>query len=198
VPPDHRDQSKENQNRIVEWQRRIIAYVQRHPFESINLCGKNKIGKSQIGYALYLHAFEHHRPARAFKMAELLADYAKAARLSFESSGEQAYGNRFAPRLTVDELEAENVKYTVLIDEFHNVIPSLTPAQIRTTFEILDAIKGRGHQLILLSNYPFKWLRDAMHSLKNRSEHGEPVVYQADAIVSRIAEDAVTEELFFD
>lgn len=195
VPREHVGQSAAVRASVLAWQTKLIGFVRKHPFRSINLCGSNKIGKSQIGYALYLNAFEKGRTARCFKMAELLADYAKFATQSFQHlPTEDAYRAAFVPRLTVDELASAPGSYTVLIDEFHNVLPSFTEAQMRTTFEILDAIKAHGHQLILLSNFPFQWLRKAMHA--RQSKLGESVIYVGDAIVSRISEDAVTEELF--
>ena len=196
LPAEHCGQSEEIQTKIIQWQTEIIGFMQKTPFASINLCGKNKIGKSQIGYAVYLNAFENYRTAKCFKMAELLSEYACAAQQSFQNTAsEDAYRNTFVPQLCPDDLKIAGEKFTVLIDEFHNVIPSFTEAQMRSTFEILDAIKANGHQLVLLSNFPFRWLQDAMYA--RRTKLGESVIYIADAIISRITEDAVTEELFF-
>jgi DNA replication protein DnaC len=196
LPDEQQGQSEEIKNKILAWQSRIIRHVQTNPFKSLNLCGKNKIGKSQISTSLLLNAFDARRQVKFFKMKELLSDYAEAAKQSFSGMGsEDAYRQQFVPRLTVQELTEYSAKYTVLIDEFHNWILSSTESQFSTTFEILDAIKANRHQLILLSNYPFDWLQGAMHARK--SKLGESVVYVADAIISRILEESDTDELFF-
>lgn len=197
LPEEHADQTDEVKNKILGWQQKIINHVQKHPFASLNLCGKNKLGKSQIALSVLLNAFDSRRNVKFFKMKELLADYAKAAQQSFFGmSGEEAYKIMFVPRLTVNELNDSPVKFTILIDEFHNWILSATESQFATTFEILDSIKSNRHQLILLSNYPFGWLRKGMYG--RSSKLGEAVKFVADAIISRILEEAGTDELFFD
>ena len=110
-------------------------------------------------------------------------------------SGEESYRQMIVPRLTVRELNESAGKYTIVIDEFHNWILSSTESQFSTVSELLDAAKASRHQVILLSNYPFKWLREGMYS--RRSKLGEGVRFVADMILSRILEEAATEELFF-
>lgn len=196
LPTEHDDQSDEVKAEILDFQKRIIFFVQQNPFSSLNLCGKNKLGKSQIAFSVLLNAFDSRRNVKFFKMKDLLSDYAQAAKQSFSGmSGEEAYKIMFVPRLTVNELNDSPVKYTILIDEFHNWILSATESQFSTTFEILDSIKANRHQLILLSNYPFEWLRKGMYA--RASKLGETVKFVADAIISRILEEAGTDELFF-
>lgn len=197
VPMEQSDQGLEVREKIVAWQKRLIRHVQTNPFSSLNLCGKNKIGKSQIALSVLLNAFDAGRRVKFFKMKELLSDYAEAARQSFSAgmSGEETYRQTIVPRLTVREVSEYEGKYTIVIDEFHNWILSSTEAQFSTVFELLDAVKASRHQLVLLSNYPFEWLREGMYA--RRSKLGESVRFVADAILSRVLEEAATEELFF-
>jgi hypothetical protein len=60
-----------------------------------------------------------------------------------------------------------------------------------TTFEILEAIKGNGHQL----SCPFKWLQQAMYARK--SSLGESAAFITGAIISRILEADTAKDLFF-
>lgn len=196
LPDEQQSQSAEVKEKIRVFQTRVINHVKANPFSSLNLCGKNKIGKSQIAFTVLLNAFDSRRNVKFFTMQELLDDCAKAAKQSFSGmSGEDAYKIMFVPRLTVNELTDCAAKYTILIDEFDSVIPSFTDSQMKTTFALLDAIKRERHQLILLSNYPFDWIRQGMYERKKYL--GESVVYAADKIISRILEEADTDELFF-
>jgi len=179
---EHEIQSEETQERILAWQGAMIRFAQANPFQSLVLCGSNKIGKSHIAYAMFLNAFDHFRRVRCFNLKDLLIDYARSAR-----GEQQADGSAFVPRLTKSELAAPEHRYTILIDELHAPLPSLTEPQTVTVFELLDAIKANRHQLIALSNYPMNALRNGFR------KHDK---YLGDSIISRLQEEAVQDEMF--
>lgn len=197
IPDEQSDQDPGIRDQILEFQTRVIAHVQKNPFRSLNLCGKNKIGKSQIAFSILLNAHQAGRNVKFFKMKELLNDHAESARQRFGGgmSSEEIYSTAITPRLTIRELEESIRKYTILIDEFHNWILSSTESQFSNVFETLDSIKANRHQVVILSNYPFEWLEKAMKARK--SKLGDSVVYIAESIISRINEEAETAELFF-
>lgn len=183
VPEEHQMRSDFQKKQIIKYQKKIIRYAQQNPFASMVLCGTNKIGKSQIGYAVYYNAFENFRQVKCFNMKQLLNDFARFARGEIDGNSEK----KFEPRLTVEMLTGSSKRWTLLIDEFHAPVSGLTESQTTTTFEILDAIKAHGHQLIILSNRPLAYLRQGYR------RHDE---FLGDSIISRIQERAVVDEFF--
>ena len=167
---------------IAAQQKKMIAFARKNPFHNLLLTGDNGVGKSHIGYALYLNAYYSGRMVYAGTIAELLSEYRRYA--GKESDGK---GGKFIPSVLPEQLRKDAPKWTLLLDEFDK--PSVTEFTAEMTFELLNAAQNYGHQVIAISNEKTLGLIEIWGKQDERSGR---------SIVKRLSEKAALLEIFFE
>lgn len=167
--------------KIADEQTRIIniAKTEKDNFRNYYLSGINGCGKTTIGYALLLHAFDAGRTAVAATLSELLDEF----RLYLVSDGEDRARNR--PRVLPEQLCQTDKMFSIFIDEVGS--PKASEYRGEAFFNLLNAIQNFGHQLIVTSN---KTQRDFVTKWSAFDEtHGE-------SISRRLSENAIAMKCF--
>jgi predicted ATPase len=126
-------------------QAKVIAFLQANPEESFLLTGKNGTGKSHLAWALYRNAVFKRRPVVACVVRDLIADFRRVE--VGVSEGEILK----SPRVTPEELRKPGRRWFLFLDEFEKARPSEFAAE--QLFNLLDAARSFGHQLVIASNF---------------------------------------------
>jgi DNA replication protein DnaC len=134
-------------------QAQIIAGIQAHPDDSYLLIGRNRTGKSHIGWALYRHAVAKRRRVVACLLRDLLHEFR-----NFEMGLVDKDDKIIEPRVTADKLRQKEQRWTLLLDEFEKARPSEFAAEM--LFSVLDAATSFKHQVIVISNFNVEQLVD--------------------------------------
>ena len=118
----------------------IVARVKADPERSWAFLGRNRIGKTHIGWALYRYAIEQGRPGVAVPAYQLLQD------LTELEINEQA-----RPALTPEMLYRTDSRWCVFIDDL-TALPRFSVFGVNQFYQVLNAVIQKGHQLIVTAH----------------------------------------------
>jgi DNA replication protein DnaC len=127
-----------------------IDLVRNKPDESYLFTGRNGSGKSHIAWAIYRHALASRRPAVASSVRDLLDEF-RRLELSIKE------GDPWTPRVRAIDLRKQGKPWLIFLDEFEKARPSEFASE--QLFNLLDAAKSFGHQLVITSNFDAEKLR---------------------------------------
>lgn len=158
----------------------IVEDVKAHPLESYLFCGRNRAGKSHIGWCITVSSYLAGFRVVQCNLSALLDEY----RATEKPVGE---GEPVPPRPRVmsSDLEVENVRYCLFIQEFDKPRPTAYAAE--KLFDLIDTAYNNHHQLIVTSNLSVAALT------AHWSEHG---ARYGMGIVSRLVERCNEVNLF--
>lgn len=125
-------------------QREVIQALRRDPQSSYLLCGRNRAGKSLMGWCLLRQAVCDGRRVAAVNLAVLLDQYRA---LEKPLRDEEALPPR--PKILAADLEGAN-NWLVLLQEFDK--PRPTEYASERLFELIDMAFNYEHQLVITSN----------------------------------------------
>lgn len=140
IPPAYRDldlATLQPRSDLHAKQSELIEAVCHYPQQSYLLCGKNRTGKSAIGWVLYRAAIEAERPAIALPTAELLMQFRR-----WEL-------NQDPPAVDAESLR-DGRRWLLFLDEFDKARPTEFAAE--QLFLLLDAACSYHHQVVITSN----------------------------------------------
>lgn len=119
----------------------MVNRIRNRPEDSYFLAGKNRVGKTCFGWALYAWAVEQGRKAVAVTMQDLLTQY-RAWEFRTETTRR--------PVLLPEDVT--NTPLTLFIDEVEKSRPTEFGAEV--VFALLNKMLACQHQLIITSNLP--------------------------------------------
>ncbi|HEX8567714.1 MAG TPA: hypothetical protein VF648_18895 [Pyrinomonadaceae bacterium] len=180
TPAENLHPNKRVADYIREKQEALIPFMRENPHLNYLLAGDNGVGKSHLGYAVYLNAFDCGRNVWAGTVAQLISQYRR-----FVGNETGKDGQRFYPAVMADDLRKPGAKWTILLDEFDK--PNITEFTGSIIFELLNAAQDYGHQIIALSN------ARALELVEIWGAQDERV---GRSIVKRLSENAAGEEIF--
>jgi DNA replication protein DnaC len=126
----------------------LVAAIKRDPLSPFLLCGRNGVGKTRMGYALYRNAATMGRRAVAITVRALLDQYRKC---EFPERDDSGMAKFFRAAVTADDLRiVSGPKWTLFLEEMDKASASEYGAQ--ELFELLNAARDYGHQLVVTTN----------------------------------------------
>ena len=136
----------------------VVRLVKSRPAASFLLCGMNGSGKSHIAWAIYRWAIANRRRAIGCSLNHLLRQYRDWELMSPDDRvTAQRERTNLRPLVLPDDLRSAD-KHTLLLDEFEKA--SVTEFTSRMLFELLNAVRDFGHQVIVTSNKDWDQLRE--------------------------------------
>lgn len=172
--------SPEYAKRIYDEQTKILTRARKDPFSGFYLAGLNGCGKTTIGYAILLNAFDAGRRCTAITLSELMEQF----QLYTNASGEEKQRNR--PVILPEDLKQNKTKYSILIDEVGS--PKASEYRGEMFFGLLNAVQNFEHQLIVTSNKKDRDFIEKWNAFDDT--HG-------DSIARRMSENAIPMRCFF-
>lgn len=165
---------EERARRIGDLQKAALAQMRQKPNDGFFFAGPRDCGKTHFSYALYAEAAEQGRRVWAGTVADLLAQYERAAR------GEPGQnGQIFTPELVPSQLAQDHTRWALLLDEVAYVRP--TAFRHEKFFDLIDAAWKHGHQLVCTSNVRLADLARKWDDISGGN---------GDAVVKRLSADA--------
>lgn len=133
-----------------------MRLVRANPEASYLLAGDNGVGKTHLGWALYRAALCRKRRAVGDTLQRFLDEFRVWELLSPDEQRSALRGERKGrPRVLPEDLRAG--RWTLLFDEFDKArVSEFTSRQL---FELINAARDFGHQVIVTTNKPWDDLR---------------------------------------
>jgi len=128
-----------------------IEIVQSNPNGSYLFTGNNGTGKSHLAWAIFRYVISKRRPAVACTVRDLLYEYRRV------EVGVPEGEILKSPRVTAENLRKPGKSWLLFLDEFEKARPSEFASE--QLFNLLDAAKSFGHQLVITSNFNPEKLR---------------------------------------
>lgn len=151
-------------------QAEITQAVREFPFGSYVFCGRNRAGKSHIGWCLARNSYLSGYRVVASNLSVLLDEYRACERQEEDRPAPK-------PLVVSGDLVVRGVRYCLFLQEFDKPRPTQYAAE--RLFDLIDTAFTYQHQLIITCNLSTKELR------AHWSEHGSRY---GNGIVSRIVE----------
>lgn len=125
-----------------------IAGIRENPEESYFIFGANGTGKTFLGWALCVNAFEIGRKVVVADLDRLLKDWRK---YQFGFGGpEEERDLSWRPPLLAEDLQQSGRQYTIFLDEIGATSP--TEYAAKEFFHLLKAAHEFGHQVVTTCN----------------------------------------------
>jgi DNA replication protein DnaC len=179
IPPKFQEAELATIKPIVEKhvkQKLLLETVKNKPFESYMLLGKNGVGKTWFGYALFKNAALNGRRAVAMSMVQLMNEFKRV---------EMHDTDDWKPQVTPEDLSQNHTKWTIYVDEIEKT--RITEFTVEKFFDLVNAASSFGHQIIITSN---------MNEAKLRKHFSEIDPVYGDSIMRRLKENATLIEMF--
>jgi DNA replication protein DnaC len=121
-----------------------IKQIKENPEISYGICGTFGAGKSRLLWSLFQRAALECERVAAGTLDSFVTDHKNAIQASMR--GDENY----KLKLSIEELTQNHTKYAVFLDDIDKIKPTEYAGNI--VFQMLDAIKSYGHQLVWTSN----------------------------------------------
>lgn len=175
APPAYRDFNLarlQPQSQRHASQALALEQLKTAPTESYLFAGKNRVGKSLMGWCLARKAICDGRRVAAVNLAVLLDEYR-----AFEKPIGPEDTIPKKPSVTAGEISSNKGRWFLMLQEFDK--PRATEYACERLFELIDAAFNYEHQLVITSNLDLAGLIAHWSKVAPRYGHG---------ILSRIAE----------